>query len=263
MVDNAGKAGVFLLASAVLLILAKFYLPLLSLVALSPFFVVFKSSLEGQVKPIQWIVLSSVFFILVFLAWSIPSSTGLHDVLGMMFYGFTLTLAVSLFFVTNKFSKNRLGIFTILLFWLGYDYLVLELYPQCSIFFLANVFNHVPLALVGWSHYTGFMGITAWILIANLLFYYVFFKDNAIFLGKIRWLSLVYTLILISIPIMIHIFFLGSQSPITWQEMTDLYVRGVIPNDSHYAERGEWVGRTAAWVSVLILTYSLVKQKVK
>lgn len=261
MVNSVGKASVFLLASAVLLILSKFYLPLLSLIALSPFFVVLKSSLEGQIKPPHWIVLSSVFFILIFFAWSTTLPPGLYDVLRMVFYGFTLTLAVSLFFVTNKFSKNRLGIFTILLFWLGYDYLVLELYPQCSIFFLANIFNDMP--LVGWSRYTGFMGITAWILLANLLFYYVFFKDNAVFIGKIRWISLVYTLILIFTPIMINAFFSESHSPITWQEMTDLYVRSVIPNDTLYAERGEWVGRTAAWVSVLILTYSLVKQKVK
>ena len=261
MANNVRTASAFMLASAVLLVISKFYVPLLSLAALTPFLAVLKSALEGEIKIPAWLTLSGLLFMLVFFFWVVPLPPGIDDILLVIFYGFTLTLAISLFFITNKFSKNRLGLFTIIFFWLGYDYLVLELYPQCSIFFLANIFNELP--LVRWSHYTGFMGITAWILIANLLLYYVFFKGNAIFKGKIRWLSLVYALIIIFIPAMVGAYFLRDTLAITWHEMIDLYARNIVQSDPVYTERGEWVGRTAAWVSILILTYSFVKQKVK
>ncbi len=247
--------------SVMLVSIAKLCFPVLGLIALAPFFVVLKGAIDGELKPFTWLMLSGLMFSLVFIIWRITAGAGYDAIVSVLFYSFTLTLAVSLFLITDRFSRNRLGLFTIGFFWLGYDYLILKLYPQCSVFFLGNVFDGS--SLVNWSRHTGFMGITLWILIANLLFYYVIFKGEAIFQGRIRWLSLSYTLIIISIPVVISVFFLQETDPVTWHEMIGLYVRGEIKDTSEYTQRGEWLGRTAAWVSVLLLIYSLVKQRIK
>ena len=57
--------------------------------------------------------------------------------------------------------------------------------------------------LIGWSADTGLLGVSLWVLVGNVLFYYVFIRDNAIFQGKIRWLSLVYSIVLLILPVLI------------------------------------------------------------
>lgn len=164
-------------------------------------------------------------------------------------------IILTLVFVGYAFAyKNlgpRLGKFTIIFFWLGLEFLALKLPWNNNIIYLADAVLLKP-DWYSWTSYTGYLGVTLWILIANLLFYLGLFKSgfNAYyFIGAILFVAL---------PI---IYSLQTESSmITYSHMMQLYgfaAKGSLPEK--YSQQGEFIARTAAWVSVLIILLSFVK----
>jgi hypothetical protein len=146
----------------------------------------------------------------------------------------------------------RLGKFTIIFFWLGLEYLLLKLPWSNNVIYLADVLLLKP-DWYSWTCYTGYLGVTLWILLVNLLFYMSLFRAsgfNAYFF--------VGALLLVVTPI---IYSLQAESGmITYSHMMQLYgfgTKGSLPEK--YSQQGEFIARTAAWVSVLIILLSFVK----
>ncbi len=237
----------------VLVMLSRFLSSAISLIAFTPLLWLLESSMNRKTSLVYWfsgsiliITLSSIF--------------ALDSVVTALIYGVGLTATLSLYLLTSKFSKNRLGIFTILFFWIAFDYLILKVLPNASAAFLSGFFDGSK--AMGWSRTTGNLGITAWIIISNLLFYYVLLWKDAIFSKNIRWLSLIYTLILIALPLLAGLYFVPDLAPITLAEMTSVYTH-YSSSDISYTENGEWLGRISARVSIMVVVFALIKSKTK
>jgi len=181
-----------------------------------------------------------------------------------LFYGTLMALSFFIFWLTDRYAPNRLGFFTIMIYWLAMEYVAVKLLPDFAFLLLGSSFNAYP-SIIAWTSETGIMGATAWIFLANILAYYVFFKEPGILHHTFRPLTLAYSLILLSIPAIISWQVYSSDYLVTPQDVVLAYSR---PEDlpgylADYALAGEVFGRTAAWVSVLLILYSLVKRKVK
>lgn len=164
----------------------------------------------------------------------------------------TFTLA----FVSHAWVRQTLGIrtgkITLILFWLALEYLMLKLVPEKGMF-LADT-----LALQGdwlrWTVHTGYLGASLWVLVVNWCWYETFLHDKAI-----HWGWLVAALVLWLGPAIYS--YIVTMSPITRQDMINLY-GGLPPQaDVTYLARGELTVRTAAWISTLILLFTLVKHQ--
>jgi hypothetical protein len=249
---NSSVPNVWLLFGLATLLLAAAGLmksfPVLIFAALAPLFAITDQAREST-SP--W---NRFELILVALA------TGL---LAAHAFNFSFTIAVmlqailfTLTFMGYVFAyKNlgaRLGKFTIIFFWLGLEYLLLKLPWNNQVIYLADVLLLKP-DWYSWTIYTGYLGVTLWILLANLLFYMSLFRAPGFnvyyFVGA---LLLVVAPIVYSLQV--------ENSMITYSHMMQLYgfaTKGSLPEN--YSQRGEFIARTAAWVSVLIILLSFVK----
>lgn len=167
---------------------------------------------------------------------------------------FTLTFVGYVFAYKNLGA--RLGKFTIIFFWLGLEYLLLKLPWNNKLVYLADVLLLKP-DWYSWTSYTGYLGVTLWILLANLLFYMSLFRASGFnayfFVGG---------LLLVVVPIVYSLQVEGSM--ITYSHMMQLYgfaTKGSLPEK--YSQQGEFIARTAAWVSVLIILLSFVKNYIR
>jgi hypothetical protein len=62
---------------------------------------------------------------------------------------------------------------------MGTEYLLMKLMIEKNPVFLADILASKPM-WTQWNIYTGYTGASLWILLTNLLFYQVFFKEQKI-----------------------------------------------------------------------------------
>ena len=168
----------------------------------------------------------------------------------------TAAIVFTLAFVAHAWVWQTLGIrtgkITLILFWLGLEYIFLKLIPESGIF-LADTMR-LQGSWTRWNVHTGYLGSSFWVLTVNWCFYQTFLHDKVIHWGwfaaaVIVWLgpaAYSYTL---------------DISPISRQDMINLYKGRPTEMDVAYLARGEFVVRTAAWLSTLILLFTLVKSQ--
>lgn len=149
---------------------------------------------------------------------------------------------------------DRLGKFTILFFWMALEYILLKLQWRSNIIFLADSFK-LKHTWLHWNFHAGYLAVTLWILLCNLLVYVAVFRSGL----NIGWM--IAALLLMVVPPMYSHFFIPSAG-VNKLQMLTLYGMNK-PNDGRYARVGELAARTATWVSLLILLLSFVKNKTK
>ena len=124
-------------------------------------------------------------------------------VLGMVAMVLINSLLMLLPWVLYSWMKKhnpRIALFTGLLAWLTLEYLHFHWEMAWPWLNLGFGFANHP-GWVQWYDYTGVLGGSLWILVANAAFYYTFWRYGAILKGQVRWLSLIYTLLfVIGIP---------------------------------------------------------------
>lgn len=165
--------------------------------------------------------------------------------------GFTLA------FVAHAWVRQTLGIrtgkITLIIFWLAVEYLFLKVIPSGGLY-LADT-----LALQDWTRWTahtGYLGASLWILLVNACWFMAFLQGNGI-----RWSWMAVGVLLMAGPLAYSYTLPGP--PITREVMINLYENLPADLDVTYLARGEWVVRTAAWLSTLILIFTFVKHQTK
>lgn len=226
------------------------FFPLLIFLGLAPLFaIVERVDARGQ-------VLEKMEYILV--AFSI--SLGTFAFLRGQSIAFALVASISCTIVFAGFSwvrqtlGNRTGTITIIIFWLAMEYLFLKVYPERS-FFLADSLL-LPGGWVKWTAYTGYLGSSLWILVVNWCLYQGLLRENGLLLawivaGIIAWIG----------PLVSSYFL--TTSPIVRQDMVNLYSALPAHTDVVYLARGEWVVRSSAWLTALILLFTLVRRQTR
>jgi hypothetical protein len=167
-----------------------------------------------------------------------------------------LTLAFAGYTFSYQSLGSRLGKFTIIFFWLGLEYLLLKLPWRNDFYFLADALE-LQSSWWKWNVTLGYLSISIWVLIVNLIFYLAFLKSSSI-----NWFLVGLAISLVAGPIMYSIYFLDG-SGINRDQMITLYSNSTNAISEAYINRGELITRTAAWVSVLIILLALVKNKIK
>jgi hypothetical protein len=165
-------------------------------------------------------------------------------------------IVFTLAFVAHAWVWQTLGIrtgkITLILFWLGLEYVFLKLLPNSGIY-IADT-----LRLQGdwtrWNVHTGYLGSSFWVLAVNWCFYQTFLHDKVIHWGWLAasfiiWLGPAAYSYTLTIP------------PISRQDMINFYKEMPTRMDVTYLARGEFIVRTAAWLSTLILLFTLVKSQ--
>lgn len=152
----------------------------------------------------------------------------------------------------NQLLHKKLGKYTIVLFWFAIQYLFIKFIPSHELFVLADI-PSIPPEWQRWNIYTGLMGISLWILMVNYLIY------QAIGNKPFNWFVIVPTLFLVLIPMVIS--YALNSLPVTMDILVRHY-KGMLV-DGVYARIGEVVPRTAAWFSILIVIFTLVRNKTK
>lgn len=173
-------------------------------------------------------------------------------IVGAMLQAAVFTLPFVTFVWVRATLGPRVGKFLIILFWLAGEYLLLKLIPQ-RVVFLADSLS-IQTAAVQWTIHTGYLGLSAWILISALI------ADQALLsLAPQRAIWIAAWVIVVAGPI---IYGLALSEPgIARNTMIDWYANGPQPTNSVYLARGEWVARTAAWLTALILLFTFVRSK--
>ncbi|ELR72178.1 apolipoprotein N-acyltransferase [Fulvivirga imtechensis AK7] len=230
-------------------------MPFLTFLGLAPLFTLFYNRQKEASAKLSLYVKIFIVLATTFLLWNAAySNENLISHIQPVFHAIIMLLPFAIYGFTNKYARNRLGFFTIPIYWLALEYLLLQFQPVFAGFFLGSVFSDHP-ELISWNIYTGFLGVSLWILIINILLFYCVFKDNALFNGNIRWAGLIAAIIVTCVP-----FFLATDAiAITHKDL----VSGGSALEKQAYGSSEFIGKTAVWISVLLLLYSFVKREVR
>jgi hypothetical protein len=221
--------------------------PILVFAALAPLI-----AITDQAKSeTAWHRLELILLALAAGFWALSRSYT-HSLVATLCYAILCTLVVGLFVFTSQTLGNRAGKLVLVLLWLAAEYLFLVL-PVGDGLFLAD-FLALQQNWTRWTSHSGYLGASLWVLVANLAAYEGLFKKGI----KIFWL--VAWLMLVAGPIALS--YMMEADALSREAMINLY-RSDQPVVGMYAQRGEWIARTCAWVSALVLLYAAVKNKTK
>lgn len=243
----------FLFLASAILTYAAWWMPsfpMMGFVAFAPLFALTDRVNETSSvwEKMEWVLLSlTVSF---FSAHHFDTSY----LVSSMFSAILFTLPFVAHVWVRQTLGPRAGKITILLFWLALEYLLLKVRPAESVF-LANMLQ-LKGSWMHWSGHTGYLAGSLWILVANLFVYEVFLSRI-----PFRWPWIV-TAALIVLGPLAYSFYL-TETEISRQMMIKLYEGNPYSNTpAAYLAQGEWIVRTATWISALVLLFTLVKSKV-
>ncbi|MDZ4716610.1 MAG: hypothetical protein SH819_14185 [Cytophagales bacterium] len=244
---------ILLVAASCLLLTAGWLMgpfPILIFLGLAPLF-----ALTDR-KDSHGTVWEKAEYILLILAISLVTYSIFHS--RSVVVSLVSAIALTVAFVAHTWAAQTLGKrsgkVTILLFWLAMEYLFLKIHPDGGIF-LADSLRLQP-SWTRWNIHTGYLGGSLWVLLVNWILYQTFLTG-----GVIRWPWLLAALLLLAGPILYSLQL--DSAPVTRTDMVNLYTAVPIQSDVSYLARGEFVVRTAAWISTLILLFTFVKSQTK
>jgi apolipoprotein N-acyltransferase len=199
-------------------------------------------------------VLEKMEYMLVAIGISFVSFAAIHgnSVVGALITSIVMTLPFVAHAWVRQVLGSRTGKITIVLFWLAAEYILLQV-DSGSGLFLADTMRFQP-AWTRWNVNTGYLGGSLWILLGNWCVYYTFLSASAI---RWKWFPLVILLLLGPILYSYQL----VTSPITREDMVNLYEGSSSHPDVAYLARGEFIVRTSAWLSTLILIFTFVKSQ--
>lgn len=164
-------------------------------------------------------------------------------------------IVLTLTFVGYSFAYqnlgSRLGKFTIIFFWLGVEYLFLALPWKEKTIFLADALSLYP-DWTKWTQHVGYLGISLWILIVNLVFYLSFFQAKSF-----RVYLFILAIILIVLPALLS--YQLDTPGVNRLQMISQYTHESNILGAQNVRQGEVVAKTSAWVSLLVILLAFVK----
>jgi hypothetical protein len=177
-----------------------------------------------------------------------------QSLIGTILFGVFISLAFKGFqFSHSVFPKAKKIMLIIGILAIEYGMLKFH-YPKDPVF-VADALQSVD-RWTRWNVYTGYLGASFWILIMNLFLYKGIFEKPSW-----HWPSIGIAIITLSIPC--YISYVMDTGSIMRSDMEQLYhSNGYLLNNA-YIQHGEVIGRTGAWVSVLMIIFILVRVRTK
>ena len=100
--------------------------------------------------------------------WWLKNASGPGMVFAVFYNSFIATIPFWLFSVTHRKLGNKAGYFSLVFYWLAYEYLYINAEISFTWLNLGNGFAN-NIKLIQWYEYTGTLGGTLWALISNIL----------------------------------------------------------------------------------------------
>lgn len=222
--------------------------PMPIFVGLAPLFTFSETPDKRILEKMEWVLLAlTAPLVLLALASQALLVTALMVAI-------TWTLA----FVAHAWVRQVLGIrtgkITLILFWLAMEYGWLTIAPGQAIF-LGDALVRLG-TWTRWTAYTGYLGTGAWILMVNWTAYKAFFGQSGW-----SWGWLLAGVVTLAGPALFSLTL--PDSHVTREAMIKLYGGQPFEGTVAYLARGEWVVRTAAWISALILLFTAVTSQTR
>jgi apolipoprotein N-acyltransferase len=238
----------FILAQSLLLIAFAFRdFPIFVFVAIAPLFALINNHTELKDFYLPFIVATGTALVFYF---TMQESMQQSSVLSWCIYFCLLAAVFAIYVFLQRLAPQAINKFALIIFILGSEYLFLKLSENVNPVFLADLLQNKT-NWTRWNVLTGYTGSTLWILVVNLVLYQALFVPR-----KINWALCILAVLIILIPIFYS--YKMSGIPLTKLDVIGLYNHSVTSN-SVYSERGELISRTGAWVSVLIIIFTLIK----
>lgn len=239
----------FLLAA---MLTAEF--PALSFFCLAPLFALAWPIAE-EAKEENKSILENAEIVLLALAISFVTTFYIREL--PLFSATVLALAYTLPFLALVFIRRNLGEragpIGLFLVWLALEYVLLKSGFPTERWFLADLLA----AKSKWASLVsnqGYLAVSAWLLVTNLLAWAMAFR------GKFSIGYAVLFVIAVATPLTMGILGEHDADIVTRTQMLTYYSTGETA-DPTYGSRGEWVVRTAAWATVLVLLFAAVRKK--
>lgn len=247
---HLGKNSVRLFILAQLLLLLAFAFrdfPIFIFVAIAPLFALIDN--PGGLKDLYLPFLVATATALVFY-FTMQESMQPSSLLSWGVYFCLLAAVFAIYAILKRWRPTTVNKLALIIFILGMEYGFLKLAGNLNPVFLADLLQNKT-TWTRWNVLTGYAGSTLWILVVNLVVYQALFVQK-----KINWVLCVIGAVLILVPILYSINMDGT--PLAKLDVIGLY-KDNVTDSSTYSERGELISRTGAWVSALIIIFTLVK----
>ncbi len=178
------------------------------------------------------------YSIITFLMWNIIATYWIKnsDLIAATIVICSNTLAMSLIFglfhITKRKFGNKTGYFSLIVYWLSFEYTFLHAHLTWPWLNLGNAFSG-DIKLIQWYEYTGTLGGTVWVLVLNITFYKairLYFQDKNL---KSLASNIVAYILLLIVPVLI-----SKNMFKTYQETGDTIKISVLqPNFDPYLEK--------------------------
>jgi hypothetical protein len=238
----------FILAQTLLLLAFAFRdFPIFIFFAFAPLFALINNPSGLKDSYLPFMVAIATAFIFYF---TMRESMQQSSVFSWIIYFVVVAAAFTGYFLLQHWTPASVNKFGLIILILGAEYILLKLANEFNPVFLADLLQNKT-DWTRWNVFTGYAGSTLWILVVNLMFYQAFFVPK-----NINWPLCVVTALIVLIPIFYSLNMSGAA--LTKLDVIGFYKHN-ISSHSVYSERGELISRTGAWVSALIIIFTLVK----
>jgi apolipoprotein N-acyltransferase len=247
------KYLIYILACIAGLIISFTLFPWLIFISLTPLLALYHGYKTNDISLFQCIGAITLAIFSSFLSISLLNED--ITLIGAIVFGTLASGAFGLLILSETIIPNRLGLFTLIIYYTAMEYIALRMEPSLTGLILGSTLHEYP-SIQNWSSTTGLTGVSGWILLGNVLFYPVIFKPKNS-MGS-RLIHLFYTLIILCIPVVIS-FRISSQALSPLKATEEILKHNSNPG----AYPAEIFGRTCAWVAVFLLLYALVNLRIK
>jgi apolipoprotein N-acyltransferase len=186
---------------------------------------------------------------LSFLIWNVSTTWWVGNttvpasgILANTINAFLMCIPFLLFHVTHKRIRNRWAYVSLPLYWLSFEFLHLRWELSWPWLTLGNAFANFP-RYIQWYEYTGTLGGSLWILVANILlfnFYQKLFSDNTDKTNTFKKINTNLLLALVSwiaIPLTLSIYIYNTISIDSLGKINKKNIVVVQPNIDPYLEK--------------------------
>jgi len=145
---------------------------------------------------------------------------------------FVMSLTFGLFHLTKKKFGSKIGNFSLIFYWISFEYIFLNTHLTWPWLNLGNAFAK-NLKLIQWYEYTGILGGTLWILILNILLFNTlkpYFQKGV---HKFSLLKTSASILLFAVPILISLNLFKNYKEFG----TDVKIALLQPNLDPYGEK--------------------------
>ncbi|QHT66621.1 apolipoprotein N-acyltransferase [Rhodocytophaga rosea] len=168
----------------------------------------------------------------VLTTWWVYNSTAVGGIFAMLANALLQCIPLMLFWFTKRATNEKFGYFSLLCYWIGFEFIHLNWDLSWPWLTIGNGFLYAP-EWVQWYEYTGVLGGTLWVWLANFTVYFALVKHKGVYTKTARAGADVYAMTLMLVPIL-YSYYLYETYQENGQEVEFVVVQ---PNIDPFTEK--------------------------